>query len=64
MSTTGKGSLAMESSGITDTNGEEVRLETDEIEQNKVRIMRAFVEREDSSSKVPIFHHLYLHSVV
>lgn len=51
MSNTGKGSLAMESSGITDTNGEEVRLETDEIEQNKVRIMRAFVEREDSSSK-------------
>lgn len=41
-----------ESNGmITEEKGNET--EINEIEQNKVRLMRAFVEREDSSVKVP-----------
>ena len=50
----------MEFSNIEESNGiiteeEENGTEINEIEQRKVRLMRAFVEREDPSVKVPSF---------
>ena len=50
----------MEFSNIEESNGiiteeEENGTEINEIEQRKVRLMRAFVEREDPSVKGPSF---------
>jgi hypothetical protein len=50
----------MEFSNIEESNGviteeKENGNEINEIEQSKVRLMRAFVEREDPSVKVPSF---------